>query len=470
MAIFRKHPREITSLIIALLLGGIVEYITSLNWLVMFFVILALFAIVSAFGPKLHYALHTRFSFVRSLEKAILGQISDFQQMTGEDFRKEAEQYLGENGKIDFVLYFDAPPQSAFQVQMWMPFLKMLNRPFLIIVRGSKNDRELHLLKFPAVRVIYQVDMAIAEELGAKTVFYVNNGMRNAHMLRYHKMTHIQLLHGESDKAPSYNPFTAIYDFVFVAGQAGIDRYSSNDVFIPSEKFRIVSRPQTSGIEVARGSSEDKSKTIFYATTWSGYSIDTNVTSIEIADKIVQRLIDLGHTIIFRPHPYCYKDKRQAKIIKKIGVLLKKETEKTGLKHCISNDSDFGRVYPNINDCINVADVMVADITSVLADWLFSTKPYVSIDTDNNLDDFIAENPIVKGGYIFSADMKDFDAEIAKATGDDPLREQRLKLRKHVLGVDLDDDPVEMFLSVANDVIDNFDKVAHTKAKIKAQQ
>lgn len=436
----------------------------------MFFVILALFALVSGFGPKIHFAMRERFPFVKTLEKGLLGRVSEFQQVTGEDFRKEVKKHLGENGKIDFILYFDAPPQSTFQILMWLPYLKMLNRPFLIIVRGSKNDQELHILKLPVVRIVTQVDLAIVEELGAKTVFYVNNGMRNLHMLRYNRLTHVQLLHGESDKASSYNPVTTIYDFLFVAGQAGIDRYYSNDVFIPFEKFRSVSRPQTSGIEVAREPSENKSKTVFYATTWSGYSVDTNVTSIEIAEQIIQRLIAQGHTVIFRPHPYCYRNKPQEMVIDKVAKLLKEEAAKTGLKHCISNDPHFEHVYPNINDCINAADVMVSDITSVIADWLFSTKPYVTIDTDNNLKAFTAENPIVKGGYIFSANMQDFDESIEKATGDDPLREQRLELRKHVLGVDIEDDPVEMFLTAANHIIDDFDKAAHTGAKIKALQ
>jgi hypothetical protein len=36
----------------------------------------------------------------------------------------------------------------------------------------------------------------------------------------------------------------AIYDLIFTAGQAGIDRYARHGVSIPAEKFRIVGRPQ----------------------------------------------------------------------------------------------------------------------------------------------------------------------------------------------------------------------------------
>src|SRR5690625_5823159 len=62
-------------------------------------------------------------------------------------------------------------------------------------------------------------------------------------------MTHVQLLHGDSDKASSFNPVTAFYDNVFVAGQAGIDRYENNGVDIPKHKFTIVGRPQVESVE-----------------------------------------------------------------------------------------------------------------------------------------------------------------------------------------------------------------------------
>lgn len=46
-----------------------------------------------------------------------------------------------------------------------------------------------------------------------KTVFSVNNGMKNVHITR--------LLHGDSDKASSYNPMGGIYDEIFVSGRDG---------------------------------------------------------------------------------------------------------------------------------------------------------------------------------------------------------------------------------------------------------
>ena len=57
-------------------------------------------------------------------------------------------------------------------------------------------------------------------------------------MVRFNQLTHIQLLHGDSDKASSFNPVTAMFDRIFVAGQAAIDRYAANGVLIPRGEVR----------------------------------------------------------------------------------------------------------------------------------------------------------------------------------------------------------------------------------------
>ena len=81
------------------------------------------------------------------------------------------------------------------------------------------------------------------------TAFYVNNAARNTHLVERRELTHVWLNHGDSEKPACYNPVHAIYDLLFAAGQAGIDRYARHGVHIPLEKFRIVGRPQ---VEVIR--------------------------------------------------------------------------------------------------------------------------------------------------------------------------------------------------------------------------
>jgi hypothetical protein len=49
----------------------------------------------------------------------------------------------------------------------------------------------------------------------AELVFYANNGQQNRRMIAENPgRKHIQLLHGDSDKSPSYSPLTKNYDYV----------------------------------------------------------------------------------------------------------------------------------------------------------------------------------------------------------------------------------------------------------------
>src|SRR5699024_12395246 len=78
--------------------------------------------------------------------------------------------------------------------------------------------------------VILRRSLADLEDLvvpSVRGVFYVNNAMLNTHMVRYTSLRHIQLLHGESDKAASASPVLRMYDRDFVAGQAAMDRVAA---------------------------------------------------------------------------------------------------------------------------------------------------------------------------------------------------------------------------------------------------
>ena len=73
----------------------------------------------------------------------------------------------------------------------------------------------------------------------------------------------------------------AIYDKIYAAGQAGIDRYARHGVDIARSKFEIVGRPQVEQITRARGpigSLEDV--TVLYAPTWRGPYADSRVYSL----------------------------------------------------------------------------------------------------------------------------------------------------------------------------------------------
>ena len=332
----------------------------------------------------------------------------------------------------DFYIHWDAAPESSQQVLMWLPFLERVGARYAILVRNPRSLEPMSQhTKAPVVLVpnIASVDAAIVPSL--KAIFYVNNGMKNAHSVRFHELTHVQLLHGDSEKASSFNPITAMFDRIFVAGQAAIDRYKNNNIDIPAEKFRIVGRPQVENISVVRTPiAAIANKTVLYAPTWTGAYNDTNHCSLEIADRILTALLARGVTVIMRHHPLTTTNNQAAEHLAEAERILARDRAATGRRHIWGAQAGEGQFV----DWVNRADVMIADISSVVSDFLFSEKPFAVTDMLGARDELLAQAPIVRGSYVVDADAGNINDVLDHLLGDDPLAEIRRQVKTYYLG------------------------------------
>jgi CDP-glycerol glycerophosphotransferase (TagB/SpsB family) len=97
---------------------------------------------------------------------------------------------------------------------------------------------------------------------------------------------------------------------------------------------------------------------------------------------------------------------------------------------------------PHLYDCFNRADVLITDISSVVADFIASGKPYVVTNGANLRDeDFRRVNPSASAAYLVDRDCTSLeDILSAVATeGPDPMAERRDDLKHHLLGPDSPD-------------------------------
>ncbi len=141
-----------------------------------------------------------------------------------------------------FAVYFASNAGAAYQVGMWLPYFLRIGRRFIVVTRTVPMMREIAELTTAAgveVPVIYRPTLRSVEEVlvpSLTAAFYVNNAVRNTHFIERRELTHVWLNHGDSEKPACYNPVHAIYDKIFAAGQAGIDRYARHGVTIPSRE------------------------------------------------------------------------------------------------------------------------------------------------------------------------------------------------------------------------------------------
>ncbi len=330
-----------------------------------------------------------------------------------------------------FLIYFSAPIDSEYQILMWLPVFERVGLRYLIVIRErNMYDIVANATTAPVVLCPTLASVDAVMEGSASAVFYVNNSMKNSQGVRFADKIHVQILHGESDKPPSYNPVTAMFDEVYVAGQGGIDRYAQHGVDIPSEKFRIVGRPQVE--KVLQSTEAITTKTapvILYAPTWQGFYEDTSLTSLPWAVEVVQALLDLGARVIFRPHPYSFKHAPSLRQISDVNQVLAKANAAGG-EHLYGEKATAMSLF----DSFNIVDGLVTDVSSVSADFLFSGKPFAVVDVGDPSADPLEEYPMMRAGYLLRPQIEPPAAALAEMLRSDPMQEIRNELRVYYLG------------------------------------
>lgn len=351
-----------------------------------------------------------------------------------------------------FLLYFSAPPGSEYQARMWLPYLTRLGEPFLVVVTERHNLAPLAAsTDAPVVACdTFEALDAVLAAPSLRAAFYVNNGMKNAHCVRFPQLTHVQLYHGDSDKAVTASPVNAMYDRIFVAGQAAVDRFAAHGVEIPREKFRLVGRPQAEQLRVAQdpagAGGTAGHPTVLYAPTWVGAHADSGYCSLPIAEPLVAGLLARGATVIFRPHPYSRRHRESAAQLRRVERLLAQDRARTGREH------RWGRaatVALSLFDCMNRSDAMICDVSSVASEYLATGKPFAITDMVDQREQFPRSFPLARAAYVIRRDAGNRDEVLADLLGPDPLAPTRREVRAYYLGDAAPDQHPEAFLAEA---------------------
>lgn len=218
-----------------------------------------------------------------------------------------------------------------------------------------------------------------------KIILYLFNAQSNCRMVAYREAIHVFVTHGESNKLSSAKPITRIYDYVVVAGQAGIDRFIKQKIFTlcDVENNKIVKMGNTF-IGNNRYEKNDKSKTILYAPTWEGGVQEENYSSITadldsfkvIASYCKENSIE---NIIIQAHPNTgHRDKRYLYYLLKGIIYL----NRNGYSITISQ---YPLAIPKVikksimrynNVSANTIKIAFCDISAMEVQLLYKNVPY----------------------------------------------------------------------------------------------
>ncbi len=328
-----------------------------------------------------------------------------------------------------FVVYVSlGARQSKYIVNQWLPALDDLPRSGLVLVREAS---QLVPLASTSTAVVYAPTNRDVERLtlpSVRVAFYLAYGERNATLLRDPRLRHVMLAHGDSDKATSANALIRVFDETWVAGQAAIDRFTAAGIHLEPSRFAVIGRPQAAGLPV--GPSDRSPKVLLYAPTFEGYYDNTTHSSLDVLGvELVRRLL-AGHPelrVWFRPHPASGVVRpTMLAAIASIEAMLRA----AGDGNLVVADRGL-----TVTECLAGADVLVSDVSSLVSDYLATGRPVIVCDPAGlSRDAFVAAYPSQASSYLLGPDLADLDLILGQALGEDPLREARIAMRRHVLG------------------------------------
>ena len=357
-----------------------------------------------------------------------------------------------------FVVYFASTLGASYQVGMWLPYFVRIGRPFIIVTRTAPMLSQISTLceelgvKVPLIyrRTLRSIEEIIVDSM--TTAFYVNNAARNTHLVERRELTHVWLNHGDSEKPACFNPVHAIYDLIFAAGQAGIDRYARHGVHIPAQKFKIVGRPQVELINPGhRPIGKIEQPTVLYAPTWQGPFADSRVYSLPVGRQIVEQLLAHGARVIFRAHPFNYRYPDAQKMIEDIGSVLDADREVSGREHLWGPAAEQEM---SVEDCFNASDAMVSDVSAVVSDYLHSGKPFAMVSVGRTPEQLLVDAPAARAAYVVRDDLSNLVEVCDDLLGADPLASVRNETKIYYLGDFPDENYADGFLLAAREVID----------------
>jgi len=332
-----------------------------------------------------------------------------------------------------FVVHFAGARESEYQLAMWLDYFEAVGDPYLIIIRdrylldGISARTGAPIVLVPAQSVL---DSLLPDSVRA--CYYVNHAVKNAQLIKLDKYLHVQLMHGDSDKAISRSPVSLMYDRVFVAGQAGVDRYHRHGVDIPNYKFRRIGRPQLHDLQVGRREKiEGARPVVLYTPTWTGLTADVNYSSLQEGRRIVEAILERDVTIVFRTHPYTRTNAAYQALAEEIKSLIAADAAQTGRAHLWGAQAE---TEVGLTDCVNAADVAISDISGTASDWLYSGRPFAMTDPKAFKDAYLEEFPLAKASYLLEPDAANIKEVLDELLVTDSKASLRSEIRDYYLG------------------------------------
>jgi CDP-glycerol:poly(glycerophosphate) glycerophosphotransferase len=260
---------------------------------------------------------------------------------------------------------------DTYQINVWLETLEQLDQRVLLLLRNPDMFEAMAPTTLPAACVRSGTDLMSLDLSCATVALFPANVGSNLHLLRLPSLMSAFIGHGDSDKSASVNPYGKVYDELWVAGEAGANRWRRAGVGVHEDQLVKVGRPQIAAVEVRSPREPGARPTLLYAPTWEGWNAAQNYCSVSvIGTQLVEAALahPAGIQVIYKPHPML--GRRDPKVLAAHSRIVRLLTASGGGHEVVTVGSR------TLFDCFNASDALATDISSVVSDYLASEKPY----------------------------------------------------------------------------------------------
>ena len=337
--------------------------------------------------------------------------------------------------RAEVLVYFPEQLQRVYQLDQWLPVMESVAaaRPTACVVRSPLVHQRLRATTALPLALLpsYEDLMAFYERGDAKIVVYVNHGQLNFQSLTHRTALHVHVNHGESDKRSSYSNQAKAYDRVFVAGEVAARRYLDNVLEFDERRLVPVGRPPLDFLPAPILPASGR-RTVMYAPTWEGESIDNDWNSVRtLGVPIVEQLLGLdGVRVVYKPHPRITTTEDRTVAAAHAGILRLLATAAPDAGHAALVAGDALAAFGSV-------DALVTDLSAVGLDYLFVRPegPIVLTDVRGDRDALERATPLATGTDVVGAGtVGGLRALVASRLVDDARRADRLAVRGRYFG------------------------------------
>lgn len=319
-------------------------------------------------------------------------------------------------------------------LSQWIPFFEQSDENYVVVVR---NLDLYHWVRetYDFVIVVYAKNPTNIEQLlnnlaFVKGIYYLSNTGNMIHTLRFNAYQHIFLGHGDSDKTASAHKFFRVYDEIWVAGQAHIDRFKHAGFETRHLNFVKVGRPMLANVlkhNEAEWMTRHTPK-ILYLPTWEGVYEEGNYSSVRISATMLTELHQrFGLSMTAKFHPTTGS---RDKMLANVNKLVSTELLKVGANFTVAD-----KLVP-VNTLISNANIYICDISAVVSECIAGNAPlFVYIPKDKEIKISQSDMSYEDYAYTFS-NIEELCEQLEQVlNGNDFKKEQRLKAMDYLMSV-----------------------------------